>query len=113
MLNKPALYALVVWLIATLSGCFFETTLDANGGGVMTMSFQIDKATDLPVVEKKLEGAAIKVLSAEQEKTASGLHAVVKIAFDDVTKLPSTRFFQNVKITRADGVEGSTVLTAV
>lgn len=112
-MNKLAWYALVVWLLATLSGCLFETTLDATGAGAMTMSFHIDKAADLQVIKQKLEGAAIKLLSAEQEETASGLRARVKIAFDDVTKLPSTKFFQNVRITRADGVEGSTVLTAV
>src|SRR5262249_46536877 len=113
MLTKPARYALVVWLLATLSGCLFETTLDANGGGVMTMSFPIDKPEDLPVIDKKLAGAAVKILSVEKVESAAGLRAVVKIAFDDVTKLPSTKFFQNVKITRADGVEGTTVLTAV
>jgi hypothetical protein len=112
MLNVLARCAAVVLLVATLSGCLFESSLDANGGGSMTITIQLGKSADFPVVKKKLESSAVTVTSAEESPLADGVRAVYKIQFDDVTKLASTEFFKNVVVTRADGVEGNKIVTA-
>jgi hypothetical protein len=113
MLKKALEYAVIVPLLVAISGCLIESTLDAKGGGVMTLTYGVVKPEELPSVKKKMESSAVKVLSAELEGSGDKRQAVFKLQFDDVTKLPTTQFFNNVRITRADGSKPNTkVLTA-
>ena len=110
MRKNLACSVLLVALAVGLSGCLFETALDANGGGTMTITTAIGKPADLDGVKKKLESPNVKVLSAELKEGAQP-RGVYKIEFKDFTKLSTSDFFKGVAFTRTDGADGTKVLT--
>lgn len=113
MPKRLARYAVVVALGALVSGCLYETTLDANGGGKMSVTLRGVHQKDLEGLRNKMQNAAVRVLSAEFSGASDNGQGLLKLQFDDVTKLSTTEFFRNVSIKRSDGVEGSQVLTAI
>ncbi len=93
------------------SGCLLETTLDAKGGGVMTVTYRAKKDVKLEQEKKRMESAAVKVTSAETVGDSGQVR--FKLAFADVTKLPTAPFFQGATVTRSDGSKkGTKVVTA-
>ncbi len=108
MLKKPACYAVLVPLVVAVSGCLIESTLDAKGGGVMTVTYPVAKKEDLPGLQKQMQSPAVKVTGAEVVETGDKKNAVIKLQFDDVTKLSTAQFFANVTVTRADGTKKGT-----
>ena len=113
MVNRTARSVLVMLLMAALQGCLYESVLDANGGGVMTVTLRLDKREDLLNVKSQLESRAVKVPSAEFVSDGESSRGIFKLEFADVTKLSTSSFFKSVKITRSDGSNGEKVLTAV
>ena len=110
MRKNLAWCGLLAVLAVGLSGCLFETALDANGGGTMTITTAIGKPADLDVIAKKLASPNVKVISAELLK-GDATRGVYKIQFDDFTKLSSSDFFKQATFTRTDGADGTKVLT--
>ena len=113
MPKQLARYAVVVAMGALMSGCLYETTLDANGGGTMSVMLRGINRKDLEGLKNKMQNRTVKVLSAEFSGESDNGQVVTKLQFEDVTKLSTTEFFRNVSIKRSDGVEGSQVLTAI
>ena len=112
MLNH-ARAALLVLLLAALPGCLFESVLDANGGGVMTVTIRLGKSEDLAGVKAQMQSRAVKVTSAEFVSDGEASRGIYKLQFDDVTKLTTSQFFHSLTITRSEGADGAQVLTAV
>lgn len=113
MPKQLARYAVVVAMGALMSGCLYETTLDANGGGVMSVLLRGVNRKGLEGLRYKMQNRTVKVLSAEFSGEDDNGQALFKLQFDDITKLSTTEFFRNVSIKRSAGVEGSQVLTAI
>jgi hypothetical protein len=112
-LQEAARYALLGLLIAAMQGCLYEAVLDANGGGVMTVTLRFAKREELPSVKAQLESRAVMVTNAEFVSNGDAGQGVFKLKFDDVTKLSTSSFFKAVSITRSEGQDGTKVLTAV
>jgi len=98
-------------LIATISGCLYEMTLDDKGGGVITARYRIAKR-DFSEARSKMQSASVKLVSSEIVGQGDTSEGVFKMSFDDVTKLSTAPHFNTVSVTRADGKEGTKVLTA-
>ena len=113
MLNQAVRSALVVLLMAAIQGCLYEAALDANGGGVMTVTLRLDRREDLLNVKPQMESRAVKVTSAEFVADGESSRGIFKLEFADVTKLSTATFFKSVQITRTDGPTGAKVLTAI
>lgn len=113
MPKQLARCAIVVAMGALVSGCLYETTLDANGGGTMSIILRGTHRKDLEGLKNKMQNRTVKVLSAEFRGDDDNGEALLKLQFEDITKLSTTEFFRNVSIKRSDGVEGSQVLTAI
>lgn len=113
MLTALARYAVVLTLAAAASGCLFETTLDASGGGAMAITLRGIKRKDFEALKGKLQSATVKVTDTALAGDGEGSEARIKIQFDDVTKLATTEFFRNTTVTRSDGSNGTRVLTAI
>jgi LppM domain len=113
MPKQLARYAVVAAMGTLLGGCLYETTLDANGGGVMSIVLRGTSRKGLEGIKNKMQNSAVKVLSAEFSGRDDNGEALFKLQFEDLTKLPTAEFFRNVSIKRSDGVEGSQVLTAI
>jgi hypothetical protein len=105
--------AAAVAMMLALSGCLYEATLDASGGGSMSIMLRGTNRRDLDGLKNKMSSRTVKVLSAEFSGEDSNGQAAFKLQFDDVTKLSSAEFFRNVAIKRTDGIEGSQVVTAI
>jgi hypothetical protein len=113
MPKRLAWLAIVVPMIAALSGCIYETTIDAQGAGEMTAAFTGIKRQTLDVLKAKLASSSVTVLSADFTGSPDNGRAVIKLRFDDILKLSTTEFFRNATFTRSQGSGGTTVLTAV
>lgn len=112
MLKKPACYAIVFPLVVMISGCLVESTLDAKGGGVMTLTYPVAKQEDFAGLQKQLQSAAVKLTSSQFIDQGEKSQGVFKLQFDDVTKLSTTQFFSDLTVTRADGEKkGTKVVT--
>lgn len=110
-LKKHATYLVLLPLVAAISGCLYELTLDEKGGGTMTAQFQVSKP-DLPTIKGRMGSSAVKVTSAELVTKDGRSEGVFKLQFGDVTKLSTAEQFRGVQITRVEGAKGTTVLTA-
>jgi hypothetical protein len=108
---KAQRLALLLPLVATISGCLYEATLDDKGGGTMTVRYAIAKR-DFSEAKAKMLSPAVKLVSAELVGEGEHTEGVFKLRFDDVTKLSTARHFGGVTVTRADGKDGTKVLTA-
>jgi len=106
MLNLRA-YVLFLPLVAMLSGCLYELTLDDKGGGTMTATFSAFKP-DLPETKRKMQSASVKLVSADLIGEGEKSQGVFKLSFADVTKLSTVPNFSNVKVTRSDGEKKGT-----
>lgn len=111
MLKQVARYAVVMAMITLVGGCLYEATLDANGGGVMSITLQGTNRKDLEALRNKMQSRTVKILSADASGDGTASQVVFKIQFEDITKLSTTEFFRNVSIKRTDGFNGSQVLT--
>jgi hypothetical protein len=112
MSKRLVFCALVLPMAATVGGCLFEAKLDATGGGTMTVTMLIDQ-TEFPRTQKKMESSAVKLTSSEHKTIAGQQTGIYKLAFTDVTKLPTTQFFRQVRVTRGPGSKaGTTTVSA-
>jgi hypothetical protein len=86
----------VLALSVALGGCLLDATIDAKGGGEMTVAYKVPKTGKLDDVKKQMEGPNSKVTSADLND--QGI-ATIKLKFDDVTKLSTAKFFKNATTT--------------
>jgi hypothetical protein len=106
-MTRHAPAALVPGILLLVAGCLtVDSKLDAKGGGSMTLSY-VSKPEALEAERKKAEGPNVKVVSAEQK----GDRAALKLTFDDVRKLDTSRLFDRVSVTLADAAGGDKELT--
>jgi hypothetical protein len=104
-LKKHATYLVLLPLVATISGCLYELTLDDKGGGTMTAQFQVSKP-DLQTIKGRMGSSAVKVTSAELVTKEGRSEGVFKLQFSDVTKLSTVEQFRGIQITRVEGPKG-------
>jgi len=109
MLQRPVLYALLPALTLALGGCLFETSLDAKGGGTMTATTAVEK-DEFPRTKKTMESSVVKLKSAELVGTGARTDGVFKLEFSDASKLQTTQYFRNLRVTRAEGAKKGTML---
>jgi hypothetical protein len=112
-MSRLAWVAACVWMIAALGGCLYETTLDANGGGTMTVTLHGIKRQSFDVIKGKMASSAVTVTSADFSGDDDNGTVLVKLHCDDILKLSTAEFFKNVTLTRTAGQAGTTVLSAV
>src|SRR4051794_28134569 len=108
MSSVRAGFALLVLL--SLSGCLYETTLNATGGGEMRVLYPVNGEQELPKTRATFSSSAVKVTKAQMKGPKE---AELQLSFDDVTKLSTTEAFRSVKIPRTAGkAKGTMVVTA-
>ena len=113
MLTTVARSVLVMLLGLALQGCLYEANLDSAGKGTMTVTIALPTRQDLDNVKGDMQSSAVRVTSADFVEDAERNRGIIKLAFDDVTQLSTTRFFHDVAVTRSEGINGTKVLTAV
>jgi len=87
--------------LTLLSGCLMDATLNATGGGTMTVKYRLTNASQMNAAKKRMQSSAVKLVSAQIDPAK---WATFVIKFDDITKLSSTEFF--AKTTIRTGEEG-------
>jgi hypothetical protein len=107
MRRRVAPIAMTVALLA-LAGCLTKGTLDAKGGGTLTLRLRLSSDAQLESRKIRLQSSTVKVTNATID---TDNWATFDLAFDDVTKLSTTEHFQNTTITLTDGPDGTKVLT--
>src|SRR6516165_4215972 len=103
MPKTVAASVLALSLFVATSGCLHEVTLNAKGGGTMTVSYHVRDKADLDSAKKEMGSSSVKVTSAELVGTGDASLGVFKLDFQDITKLSSAPFFKELTVTRADG----------
>jgi hypothetical protein len=93
--------------LLVLSGCLtLDAKLDAGRAGSMTVSYVMEQSSLAPA-RKQMEGPHVTVKSAEW-KDGRGTFT---LTFDDVEKLPTSKFFERAAIKLANGDPGTKELT--
>jgi len=92
-LAHPVRCAVLVAALCTLAGCLMDGTLDAHGGGTMTIKYRLTTAAQLDSAKRRLKSPAVELVSAQVD---ADKWATFQIKFDDVTKLTTTDFFSHV-----------------
>lgn len=111
MLKRLLPLAFALPFALTVCGCLMDATIDEKGGGEMTVSYKLPKTGKLDDVKKQMESPNVKVTSAELNDQTSV--ATFKLAFDDVTKLSTAKFFKNATITTSeDKAKGTKTIVA-
>ena len=108
MPKTVAASVLALSLFVATSGCLHEVTLNAKGGGTMTVSYHVRDKADLDSAKKEMGSSSVKVTSAELVGTGDASLGVFKLDFQDITKLSSAPFFKELTVTRADGSKPAT-----
>ena len=85
---------LAAMALCVLAGCFIDGTLDAKGGGTMTVKYRLTTAAQLESSKRRMQSGAVKLVSAS---VAPDKWATFELKFDDVTKLNSIDFFSKAK----------------
>jgi hypothetical protein len=95
-------------LAVVLSGCFMDAKVNGKGAGTLVVKIRLTNEAQLDPSKKRFESAFVKVTSAkiDPDKWAS-----FELQFDDITKLPTTAYFQTCAITLTDGDAGTRILT--
>lgn len=102
----PLLAALLL-----LSGCLFNTTVDAKGGGTMHLRYRVGPDTKLETLKAQMQSADVQIEKLDLDKQN---WVTADLKFADITKLSTTSFFKQTAITLADGPEkGTKTLSAV
>jgi hypothetical protein len=99
------------WLLGLvlLCGCITATTtLEPNGSGTMTLSYALPKESNADKERKRAAGPHVTVEKAEVE----GSRVTLRLKFDDVRKLDTSRLFEDFHVTLDDKEEGRRVLVA-
>jgi len=112
MQKTLAARAVVLSLLVATSGCLHEVTLNAKGGGTMTVTYHVDNKAELQAAKRNLESSWVKVTSAELVGAGADSRGVFKLEFQDIARLYSAPYFKDLTVTRADGSKpGTKVLT--
>lgn len=85
--------------LCLLAGCLLDTSLDAKGGGTMTIKYRLTNEVQLESAKKRLESPRVKLVSAE---VAPDKWATFQIQFDDVKALSTVEFFKNATFALAE-----------
>jgi len=112
MQKTVAARVLALSLLVATSGCLHEVTLNAKGGGTVTVTYHVNDKADLDKAKTQMQSSSVKVTSAELVGTGAESHGVFKLEFEDITKLSSAPYFKDLTVTRADGsTPGTKLLT--
>lgn len=102
--------ALLMPLALLVSGCLFETTLDAKGGGTVKAHYKMAKDQTLEQQKKNFTSSNMTVTKATLDKDNM---VDIEAAYKDVTKLSSAAIFKSVQLAvTKDEKAGTTSLNA-
>lgn len=102
--------ALLLPLALLVSGCLFETTLDAKGAGTVKAHYKLGKDQTLEQQKKNFTSSNMTVTKASVSKDNM---VDIEAAFKDVTKLSSAAIFKGVTLAvTKDEKAGTTTLNA-
>lgn len=108
-MSKRLVKAFILLFATTLlGGCLYDATLDANGGGTMTVKYRLTSKAQFRSSKRRMESPQVRLTdsSIDDEKWATFV-----LAFDDVTKLPTAEFFSRATVSLIDDADGTTTLT--
>jgi len=95
-----------VLALFVLAGCFIDATVDANGGGTMTVKYRLTTAAQLESSKRRMQSGAVKVVSAT---VSPDKWATFQLQFDDITKLGTIDFFSKAKFSLTGDKEKKTL----
>lgn len=94
--------------MSMLCGCLLDGTLDKSGGGTLKVRQRLPNKDQLEQAKKRLQSADVTVTEASIN---DDLWATFQVKFADVTKLPTTNFFERTKFALTDDDGGTKTLT--
>ena len=101
--------AAILTLLLT-SGCLIESTIDANGGGTMLVSYKLKDDAEAKTVPANMTSAYIEGIDAKKDADGIG-HFRLKVK--DFRKLSTAKFFSDAEVTRTvDAEKGTTTIQA-
>jgi len=102
----PLLAALLL-----LSGCLFETTVDAKGGGTTHIRYRVQPNAKLEALKVQMQSPDVTIEKADLDQQG---WATFDLKFADVTKLSTIGFFKQTTFKHEDGPDkGTKTLSAV
>jgi hypothetical protein len=111
MWNRVMTGAVCAILMLAANGCLFDTTLNAKGGGEMTLQYRVSKDDTADKQRAALTSSNVTIVDFKFDDKTREVSAKVK--FDDITKLSTAKFFQNVGVTKSPGKDKDTETIAV
>ena len=95
-------------LIFAASGCVVDGTLDAAGGGTLTMRYRLVSIANLDHMKSRLASPDIMLTQASM---APDKQATFSLAFRDVRALSTAPAFADAQVALADEADGLRTLT--
>ena len=110
MLRHLASVVAALTLLMSASGCLIETNLDADGGGMVTATYQLKKGANVKDLKPQMQSPDVEVTDAKITDDSKG---VFDLKVKDITKLSTAKFFNRSHITRTvDKEKGTTTVVA-
>jgi hypothetical protein len=96
---------LLLPLLVALQGCLVTATVDAKGGGTMTMKYRLARGGKIDQARRQMGSPQVKVEKASIDKQN---WATFELSAADVRKLSTAPFFRSTVVDLTDGEEKGT-----
>jgi hypothetical protein len=96
--------------LSLLAGCLVDATLDAKGGGTLTLKYRLTTEAQLQSAKKRLMSPDVVLVSAEVD---AAKWATFELKFDDITKLSTTEFFNKTTFSLTRDTDGTTLTVKI